>query len=186
MLITTMQSPVYDGFSNPPPTYPLGVPIAEKVSIKQIDRRTADRMYEAHHSYLPRGRKGYHYGVYFEESIVGAISFDRWPSQSEIRGYSSDEIIEVSRVAIAHDTANLASCAMAQTQDQFLSDFDGGVSLLVTYVHGDYDGTMFKALRGKGWEKDGISKGAAREPHHGHEKMHEIYTVDKTRWVCEL
>jgi len=181
-----MQSPVYDGFADPPPTYPLGVPIKDKVTIKKIDRRTADRMYEAHHSYLPRGRQGYHYGVYFEGKIVGAISFDRWPSQATIRGFESSEIIEVSRVAIAHDTPNLASCAMARAQERFLSDFERDVSLLITYVHEQYEGTMFKALRGKGWEVDGVSEGKNHEPHHGDNNVHEIYKTDKTRWVCEL
>lgn len=180
-----VQSPVYDGFAPPPPTYPLGVPIADKVTIKQIDRRTADRMYEAHHSYLPRGRCGWHYGVYFEGEIVGAISFDNWPSQATIRGYESEDIIEVSRVCIAHDTPNLASCAMSKTQDRFVEDRPD-VELLITYVREGYQGSMFAALKGKGWKRDGESTGKARAPHHEDGEVHEIYTVDKDRWVCEV
>ncbi len=182
----TQQSPIHGGFSNPPATIPLGVPIADRVSIREIDRRTADRIYESHHSYLPRGRKGYHYGVYFDGQIVGSITFDAWPSQSEIRNHPSSEIYEVARVCIAHDTPNLASCAMAKTQDKFVKDRCDGIELLITYIRDGYKGSMFKALRGKGWEFDGISKGRSRGPHHGQSEVHDIYKTDKERWVCEI
>jgi len=180
------QSPIYDGFASPPPTYPLGVRIADKVAIKEIDRRTADRVYEAHHSYLPRGRQGWHYGVYLDGCIVGAISFDCWPSQSTIRGYESSEIREVSRVCIEHGTPNLASCAMSKAQGTFIEQRGDGIELLITYVRCDYDGSMFKALKGKGWEFDGVSKGSARGPHHGESEVYEIYERDKERWVCPI
>jgi len=165
------QSPIYDGFATPPPTYPLGVPIKNKVTIKEIDRRSANRMYEAHHSYLPRGRQGWHYGVYFEGQIVGAITFDAWPSQATIRGYESAEIREVARVCIAHETPNLASCAMSKAQDKYTTERCGGIEMLVTYIREDYNGSMFAALRGKGWEKDGHSKGHAP----GNRKKHDIH-----------
>jgi len=175
-------SPVYDGFSDPPPTLPLGVPIADRVSVRKVDRRTADRMYSEHHSYLPTGRCGWHYGVYFDESIVGAISFDNWPSIGSIRGHESDTIREVSRVCIAHDTPNLASCAMARAQDTFLDDHGDGVKLLVTYIREDFEGSMFAALAGKGWEFEGWSEG--RPP--GNREVREIHNYDKKRWVCDV
>lgn len=180
------QSPVYDGFASPPPEYPLGWPLAERVTIKSIDRRTADRMYRAHHSYLQRGRKGWHYGVYLDGHIVGAITFDAWPSQATIRGYESADIREVARVCLANDTPNLASCSMAQAQDKFLAQHGDGVKLLITYVHEEYDGSMFAALSGKGWEKDGWSEGNARAPHHDTGEVYDIYTTDKQRWVCNV
>ena len=183
------QSPVNGGFATPPASYPLGVSIADKVGVKRIDRRTADRMYQSHHSYLARGRKGYHYGVYLDGQLVGAITFDAWPSQSEIRGYKSREIKEVARVCIANDTSNLASCAMSIAQDTFVAERpdndtaeDTPLSLLVTYVREDYEGSMFAALRGKGWERDGHSTGHAP----GNRQKHEIHSWDKERWVCEL
>jgi len=184
-----MESPVYDGFATPPPTYPLGMPITDRVSLQTIDRRTADRMYETHHSYISRGRKGYHYGVYLDGEIVGAITFDAWPSQSSIRGYESREIKEVARVCIANDTPNLASCAMSMAQDKFVSERPDNdtaettpLNLLVTYVREDYQGSMFAALAGKGWERDGHSTGHAP----GNRQKHEIHNWDKERWVCEL
>ena len=183
------QSPVTGGFATPPASYPLGVSISDKVSVKRIDRRTADRMYQTHHSYLTRGRKGYHYGVYLDGDIVGAVTFDAWPSQSEIRGYKSREIKEVARVCIVNETSNLASCAMAKAQDRFVSDRpdndtaeDTPLSLLVTYVREDYEGSMFAALAGKGWERDGHS--TAHAP--GNRQKHEIHNWDKERWVCPL
>ena len=183
------QSPVTGGFATPPASYPLGVSISDKVSVKRIDRRTADRMYQTHHSYLPRGRQGYHYGVYLDGQIVGAVTFDAWPSQSEIRGYKSREIKEVARVCIVNETSNLASCAMAKAQDRFVSDRpdndtaeDTPLSLLVTYVREDYEGSMFAALAGKGWERDGHSTGHAP----GNRQKHEIHNWDKERWVCPL
>ncbi len=178
--------PIHGAFSTPPPTYPLGWKISDRVTIDTIDRRAANHIYEAHHSYLPRGRQGWHYGVYLDSQIVGAITFDCWPSQATIRGYESSEIREVARVCIAHDTPNLASCAMAKAQDEFIQEHGNGIELLITYIREGYDGSMFKALRGKGWEFDGVSEGNARVPHHGQSEMHEIYKADKERWVCEL
>ena len=186
MSADTPPSPVYDGFASPPPTYPIGVPIADKVSVATIDQRTATRVYEAHHSYLDRGRCGWHYGVYLEDGLVGAITFDNWPSQSEIRGYESADIREVARVCVAHETPNLASCAMAKAQDTFVDQHGDEFDLLLTYVHGEYEGSMFKALRGKGWEFDGISEGRNRGPHHGESEIYDIYKTDKERWVCEI
>lgn len=174
-------SPIYDGFATPPATYPLGVPISDKVDIRDIPRNTADRIYQAHHSYIPRGRCGWHYGVYLDGQIVGAISFDNWPSQATIRGFESEDIREVSRVCVAHDTPNLASCAMAKAQEQFIDDHQA-IEMLVTYVREDYKGSMFAALKGKGWERDGHSKGHAP----GNRQKHEIHDWDKERWVCEL
>ncbi len=174
--------PIHGAFSNPPPSYPLGWSIADRVEIKSIRRRAADTIYKAHHSYLAQGRQGYHYGVYLDGETVGAITFDAWPSQSQIRGRQSAKIREVARVCIANDTPNLASCAMAKAQDKFLEERAEGIELLVTYVREDYEGTMFKALKSKGWERDGHSKGHAP----GNRKKHEIHDWDKERWVCEL
>jgi len=74
---------------------------------------------------------------------------------------------------------------MSNAQEAFLSEHDG-VEMLITYVREGYAGSMFAALKGKGWERDGISTGRARAPHHDDGEVHDIYTVDKERWVCEL
>jgi hypothetical protein len=54
--------------------------------------------------------------------------------------------------------------------------------MLVTYVREDYEGSMFAALAGKGWERDGHSTGHAPV----NRQKHDIHNWDKTRWVCEL
>lgn len=184
----TAVDPLNSPFAPDPPEYPLGVPIAQKVTVNRIDRRAADRVYEQHHSYLPRGRKGWHYGVYLDDVLVGAVTFDAWPSQATIRGYESAEIREVARVCIANGTSNLASCGMAEAQDVFMAEHgrDDGIQLLITYVREGYAGSMFAALRGKGWERDGVSEGRARGPHQGESTVHDIYEREKERWVCEV
>ena len=174
--------PITQGFNTQPPTYSLGWSVADRVSIESIKRRTADAIYENHHSYIQRGRQGWHYGVMLDGELVGAITFDAWPSQSEIRGYKSAKIREVARVCIVNETPNLASCAMAKAQDRFLAERGDGIELLVTYIREDYKGTMFKALKSKGWEYDGESKGHAP----GNRQEHEIHNYDKQRWVCKL
>ena len=174
--------PITEGFGTQPPAYALGMPIAKRVEIEPIKRRTADAIYENHHSYIQRGRQGWHYGVMLDGELVGAITFDAWPSQATIRGLESANIREVARVCIANETPNLASCAMAKAQDTFLDELGDGIELLVTYIREDYKGTMFKALKSKGWEYDGNSKGQAP----GNRQEHEIHNHDKERWVCEL
>lgn len=172
--------PIHEGFGSTPPTYPVGWPIADRISIERIKKHTATEIYKLHHSYRPRARGGWHYGIMLDESLVGAITFDAWPSEGEICGYKSAEIKEVARVCVVNDTPNLASCAMSKAQDKFLESVGRGVELLVTYVHEDYNASMFKALREKGWREDGYSK---PETGYSHNQKAEF---GKHRWVCEV
>jgi hypothetical protein len=178
--------PITEGFGSSPPDYALGWPICERVTVGTIKRRTADAVYENHHSYIQRGRKGWHYGVFLDGELVGAITFDAWPSQSTIHGYESAQIREVARVCIVNSTPNLASCAMARAQDRFLAEHGEGIELLITYVRDGWNGTMFAALKSKGWQEDETVSGRSRGPHHGDSEIHDIYKADKTRWVCEI
>ena len=177
--------PIHGAFSNPPPELPLGYPIADKVTVGQIEQRAAKAIYEQHHSYLPNNRVGFHYGVFLDNKIVGSITFSAWPSGGTIRGYESSDVREVSRVCIGHDTPNLASCAMSKAQDEYIDLHGDEFELLVTYVHTDYKGSMFAALQEKGWERDGISKGNGT-PTCPWQDVREIDNADKERWVCEL
>ena len=180
--------PIGSGFSTTPPSYPLGFPIKQKVKLEKIKRYVADAVYENHHSYIPRGRLGWHYGVMLDEQLVGAITFSTWPASANLKGVDSDDIIEVARVCIAHDTPNLASCAMAKAQDKFLDEEapDYGVGLLVTYIHNECNGSMFKALRGKGWEFDELRHSEGLKGGSYAASDEDIYSIDKERWVCKL
>ena len=178
--------PITTGFGRTPEGYPLGWPIAEKVSVKPVRKQLANQIHVAHHSYVsePRHNSVVNHGVFLDGDLVGAISYGYLLSSSPIRGYESDEYLEVARVTIGVDMPNLASCGMAQSQDLFTDTYaaENGIGLLVTYVHEDYDGTMFAALKSKGWEFDGWSEGHQA----GNRNDRAIRDVDKARWVCEV
>jgi len=150
--------------------------------VDKIKARTANGIYDNYHSYMNGGRQGKHYGVFLDGALVGSISFNTWPSSSKIKGYQSEQIREVVRVCIANETPNLASCAMSKAQDMYTSEIDDEIKLLVTYVRSGYDGTMFKPLRGKGWEFDRRMDG--HQP--GNHPNQDIYGYEKDRWICEL
>lgn len=178
--------PVHSGFSTPPDGYPLGWPIKDHISIRPIPKWMANNIHVAHHSYVdtPRHNSIVNHGVFLDGELSGAISYAYLLASADICGYPSDEYIELARVTIAVDMPNLASCSLSESQDMFSRGYadDEGIGLLVTYVHEDYEGTMFKALKTKGWQYDGESKGHQA----GNRADNDIRDVDKSRWVCEL
>ena len=178
--------PIQSGFTDPPEPYPLGWSITDKVSVQPIRKRLANQVHKAHHSYIATDRHNsvVNHGVFVDGKLAGAISYGYLLCSSPIAGYESDEYLEVARVTMGIDMPNLASCSMSMSQDKFANGYaqDNGIGLLVTYVHEDYEGSMFKALSGKGWRYDGESEGHQA----GNRQENEIRDVDKTRWVCEL
>lgn len=179
-------SPVTNGFGTEPPTYSLGWPLSDRVDTDTIPGKLANQIHMAHHSYVSEPRNGVvHHGIFLDGEIVGAITYNYMLCSESIHGYESDEYIEVARVTVANNTPNLASCAMADSQDRFVDSYcrENGINLLVTYVREGWEGTMFKALRGKGWEYNGHTV----EGHQaGNRKEREIRNHDKKRWVCEV
>lgn len=178
-------SPIETGFSDPPKPYPLGFPLKDKVTIDPIRGSRANLIHKAHHSYVNEPRNGVvNHGIFLRGELVGAITYDYMLASHSIRGYESDEYIEVARVTVASDTPNLASCSMSKSQDRFSSEYaeENNIGMLVTYVREGWEGTMFKALRGKGWEFDGVSKGHQA----GNRPERDIRDYDKDRWVCEI
>lgn len=180
-------SPVEDGLVAPPASLPLGVSFSDRVTIDEIDYHTSKAIYEEHHSYMPSGRgpgTPTHHGIYLDGRLVGAISYSYLFCSSPIAGVPSDKYMEVSRVCVALDMPNLASCAMAKSQEKFAREYaaENDIELLVTYVREDYEGSMFAALKDKGWKIDGVSE--------GHQTPNrpdtEIREYDKVRWVCPL
>lgn len=179
-------SPIESGFSNPPKRLPLGISISDRVETKPIRASLANKVHTAHHSYVASGRNGVvHHGIFLDSELVGAITYSYMLASEPIHGYESDEYIEVSRVTVANNTPNLASCAMAQSQDKFAKTYaaKNNIGLLVTYVREDYEGSMFKALEGKGWYHDGhIAIGHQA----GNRTEREIREWDKKRFICEI
>lgn len=178
--------PVTNGFSDPPKPYPLGFPIKDKVTVQEVRPRIANNVHRVHHSYVDSGRNSMvHHGIFLQDSLVGAISYAYMLSSEPIHGYESDEYVEVARVTVANDTPNLASCAMAQSQKQFVQEYvdDKDIGMLVTYIHEDWKGSMFAALEGLGWHHDGH---VANGHQAGNRTEREIREYDKKRWVCEL
>jgi len=178
--------PVHEGFSGASKPYPLGHSLTRHVDIRPIPNQTANQIHVAHHSYVytPRKNSVVSHGVFVDDRIVGAISYAYLLASEPIAGYASDEYIELARVTIAVDMPNLASCGLSASQDQFAETYarDNDIGLLVTYVHEDYDGSMFKALQTKGWTYDGESRGHQA----GNRPDTDIRDVDKSRWVCEI
>ncbi|MFC6977131.1 hypothetical protein ACFQL1_24195 [Halomicroarcula sp. GCM10025709] len=186
-----------------PFTAPLGVRFADHVDVAPIDRETAAAVYQAHHSYmdsLPSVNLAHH-GLYFQESLVGAITY-RYPliSKKRIRYgvdgqlrpepveieslprgirptarrvlpstdepvvdsevVAGDTIVEAARICLGVRMPNLASAALARSQERFVRDHeDRSIRFLLTWVRADFDGAMVRALRDKGWTCTGY-----REP----------------------
>jgi len=178
--------PITEGFGRTPEGYPLGWPVADKVRIEPIKKRTANAIHTKYHSYVNTERHNsvVNHGIMLDGELVGAISYAYLLCSEPIAGYEPDEYLEVARVTVGIDMPNLASCAMSKSQDRFRETYASrhGISLLVTYVHEDWDGTMFSALADKGWTADGWSRGHQA----GNRAENEIREVDKERWICDV
>lgn len=66
---------------------------------------------------------------------------------------SGGAIVEAGRICIGVSMPNLASAALARSQERFIHDYakQEDVRFLRTLVRADFDGTMLRALRDKGW-----------------------------------
>lgn len=173
--------PINEGIGACPKPLPKGVSFAHRVDVYEIDYRTATAIYENHHSYVDTGREQsfLRHGVYLDDKLVGAIDWSYMLSSSPIGYVPSHQYAELARVCVAIDMPNLASCAVAKSQEAAVDTFDcEGLRLLVTYVREDCDGTMFRAL--DGWRHDGhISKAGQA----GNRPDREIREHNKRRWV---
>lgn len=191
--------PINSPMGGRPTPFPLGYSFANKVEVDEIDYRSAKQIYRAHHSYLPSGRDAspVRHGIYLGGNIVGAISYSNQFGNHSIEvensqvvpgctvNYQPDQILTISRICIGLDMPNLASCALAKSQDRFIEEYarEEGIRLLTTYVREDYQGSMLKALSDKGWRADGhISRGHQA----GNREEKYIWEYDKHRWVCEI
>jgi hypothetical protein len=71
---------------------------------------------------------------------------------------AGDTIVEAARICIGVDMLNLASAALAHSQERFVENCGrSGVRFLLTWVRADFDGAMIRALRDKGWTCTGFT-----------------------------
>ena len=98
--------------------------------------------------------------------------------------YQGDEIVEAARVCIGVDFPNLASAALSRSMEQFIRRYAHrrGIRLLLTFVRADFEGSMIKALRDKGWHCNGqTDPGQA-----GNRPDKAIREYPKWRFLCEV
>lgn len=172
-----------------PVTAPLGLRFAERVQIESIPRHVAGAIYEAHHSYMndvPQTNLAHH-AVIYQDQIMGAITW-RYPliRSLECDGtqYEGDEIVEAARICIGVDFPNLASAALARSMERFVRRHGRrrGVRLLLTFVRADFDGSMIKALRDKGWHCAGKTEPGQA----GNRPDKQIRERPKWRFLCKV
>lgn len=181
--------PIHRDRSHDPFTAPLGYGFAEDVRAEPIPRQTAREIYAAHHSYmtdLPMVNLEHH-GLLYRGELVGAITY-RHPLIQSL-GYDGvefdgSEIVEAARICIGVDMANLASASLAASQERFVRDHARrrGVRLLLTFVRADYDGSMIRALRDKGWTCTGRTEPGQA----GNRPAKEIRERPKWRFLCRV
>jgi hypothetical protein len=92
---------------------------------------------------------------------------------------SGDKFGEANRICVGERMPNLASCSLARSQEYFVNspDCPDDVEYLITYVVADFEGSMIKALRGKGWTCIGWS-----EPSRAGNREHKTIR-DHYKWV---
>jgi len=188
-----------------PPTVPLGVAFADRVSVTPIDAATAEAIYEAHHSYMPSlpSINLCHHGIQFDGQLVGAITY-RFPLLHKLKLYtgpggelhrddaraideflvSGGDIVEINRICIGVPTRNLASAGLAASQERFVRETapEHGVEWLMTFIRVDHTGAMLRALLDKGWEMIGLTE--AKQA--GNRPDKAIREWRKQRWMCRL
>jgi hypothetical protein len=82
---------------------------------------------------------------------------------------SGDDFLTAARICLAVRMPNLASAALARSQEKVVADYceSNDVSFLITFVRGDFTGAMIRALRDKGWTCTGWaspSEASNRDP----------------------
>lgn len=133
--------------------------------------------------FLDRDHVVANHGITMDGHLVGAVSWGP-PLMRSLHDISASHITEAARVAIGVDMPNLASAGLAKSQDCFLANNQRryGIRLLVSYVRGDFEGSMFAALRGKGWFLDATVEGHQA----GNRPETAIRDDTKDRWLCPV
>jgi hypothetical protein len=107
------------------------------------------------------------------------------PAEEEIASSAvlgGTEIMELNRICIGVDMPNLASAGVARCQERFVQSdrCPEDIRYYMTMVRADFDASMIRALRGKGWTLRSVS--TPSEP--GNRPSKDIHDEYKWVWVC--
>lgn len=107
------------------------------------------------------------------------------PTEDEIADSAvlgGTEIVELNRICIGVDMPNLASAGVSRCQEKFLQSEScpNDVRYFMTMVRADFDASMIRALRGKGWTLRSVS--TPSEP--GNRESKDIHDEFKWVWIC--
>lgn len=190
-----------------PSSLPLGVEFGHRVSVADISREEAGRIYEAHHSYCPNvpGCTNIcHHGIYHDDELMGAITWNQPLYNGPKFGVESDGTLtreyddavgtfitdaggfmQAARICIGVEFQNLASCGLARSMEVVLDEHVDRLDIewLLTFIREDHVGSMLKALYDKGWQWVGMTRPKAPP---GNRESEDIHKWRKQRWVYPI
>lgn len=112
--------------------------------------------------------------------ILHEVESDEFVDSEVISG---DCLVEVARICFGVRMPNLASAALARSQERFVRDYsERDVRFLLTWVRADYDGAMVRALKDKGWTCTGFCEPAQAS----NRKSKPIRERYKWRFLCPV
>jgi hypothetical protein len=92
-------------------------------------------------------------------------------------------IAEVGRICIGVDMPNLASAALARSQERFSNGpHSEDVEYLLTFVRADFSASMIRALRDKGW----LCTGWSEPSQAGNRQQLDVRDRYKWRFLCPI
>jgi len=100
-----------------------------------------------------------------------------------------DRFVEAARICLGVRMPNFASAALARSQERFVAG--GGynnIDYLLTFVRADFDGSMIRALRDKGWSCVGWtrpSQAGNREDRSIRERYKWVFVCPVTTVACD-
>jgi hypothetical protein len=111
-----------------------------------------------------------------------SVSFEEADTRSDEMHSTIEQWID--ELVAGVDFANLASAALAQSMERFVRRRGRrrGVRLLLTFVRADFDGSMIKALRDRGWHCTGKTEPGQA----GNRPDKQIREQPKWRFLCEV
>lgn len=98
------------------------------------------------------------------------------------RVVSGGEIVEAARMCIGVEFPNFASASLARSMEAFARDYATDYNYLLTFVRADYDASMIRALRDKGW----LFYTATPPSQASNRTDREIREAYKWQFICDL